>query len=96
MTTLMTGVIETGKNGLTGSKTKLISNRDVSTKIRSKVKASSLRLRTGSNLRPNLVKMRKMRKFMRRRRRNSKSRKRRTRRKSNANKERKKEKLSKK
>lgn len=93
MTTLMTGVIETGKNGLTGSKTKLISNRDVSTKIRSKVKASSLRLRTGSNLRPNLVKMRK---FMRRRRRNSTSRKRRTRRKSNANKERKKEKLSKK
>jgi len=93
MTTSMTGVTETGKNGLTGSKTKLIRNKDVSTKIRSKVKASSIRSRTGSNLRPNLVKIRKMRKFVRRRRRNNTSRKRRTRRKSSANKEKKKEKL---
>lgn len=93
MMTLTIGMIETGKTGLIGNKTKLINNRNVSARKRNKVKVLFLRLRTGLNLRPSTVKMRKTRKFARTRTRSIINRSRRTRRKSNAIKERRRERL---
>lgn len=93
MMTLTIGMIETGKIGPTGSKMKLMINRDVSAKIRNRVKALSLRLRTGLSLRPNSVKMKKTRKYARSTRESITNRNRRTRRRNNASKERRRERL---